>query len=283
MITDIENVTHGGHKLTELFSRVNDSGFSTIDYKTITGLIEGLNEVNRATKSFGKKDSQTFSKLTSLTMVASSPYGRLKQCLAIIEKKRSALRDNIFILRKQRNRIKKLNVNICEEPEGRFQDINIESFSLEIEEIQCSIADSTLYIEGAVKELASYQDAYVQIKTSHHIPDAWSESHYEQNEVEEHIRLAFQHAVRDKMMTGRINVGTQEYLEQFGVLPSVADHYVTEYLNEIQKNITKADIDTLYTFLDKVAVKFKDEYKKCIKQIGLDALVTQPLLYNGKG
>lgn len=73
---------------------------------------------------------------------------------------------------------------------------------------------------------------------------------------------------------------TQEYLEQFGIHPMEADKRVTSYLTD-ESNRESCDINTLFEFLENVAVKYKDEYKKCIKHIGLTSLVTNNLLYVG--
>jgi len=215
-------------------------------------------------------------------MIASSPYGRLKQCLAIIEKKRSALRDNLFLLQKQRNKLKRLNLEKQKITKDEFYEIDTEKINIEINEIQCLISDALLYIEGAIKELGSYQDAYLQIKENYKIPDNWDESHYEECEVQEHIKLAIQHAVRDKTMTGRINVGTQEYLEQFGIHPIAVDKLISTYLNGEIKSESINNIISLYTFIDFAANQFKNEYKKCLERIGLKSLVTSNLLYDGQ-
>ena len=47
--------------------------------------------------------------------------------------------------------------------------IEKETIETNIDEINCTISDSILYIEGALKELASYQDSYFQIKQSFNI------------------------------------------------------------------------------------------------------------------
>lgn len=283
MENSIVNVISDGHQLSDLFSRINNGDLSTLNTDNLKDVLANLPEINRAIQSFGKKDSQTFSKLTSLTMVASSPYGRLKQCLAIIEKKRSALKENLFLLRKQKNKVARLIIKksrLSQIDRGPYYDVDLEEINLEIEEITCNLSDATLYLEGAVKELGSYQDAYNQIKENYNIPDEWNESHYEECEVQEHLRLAFTHVIRDKIMTGRINVGSQEYLEQFGVHPLEADRAVTEYLTVEQKKEFN-DIASLHDIVDALAVKYKDEYLKCCKRIGITNLITKGLLYVG--
>jgi len=64
MKNEIVNVINDEHHILELISRVNNGHFSTITNENLNSIISNLDEINRATKSFGKKDSQTFSKLT---------------------------------------------------------------------------------------------------------------------------------------------------------------------------------------------------------------------------
>lgn len=280
-MTELTNPVDVGSQLIDVISRTEQT-FSTITTDNIALIVAGLDEIERANQSFGKKDSQTFSKLTSLTMVASSPYGRLKQCLAIIEKKRSALRDNVFILKKQMNKLRRLRVDLTKVTDDEYSDINKEKIQIEIDEINCNMSSSVLYIEGAIKELGSYQDAYNQIKENYKIPDDWDEEHYELHEVQEHIRLAVNHSVRDVIMTGRINVGTQEYLEQFGLNPLAVLKLIIPYIEENMKEDTVPTINTLHKFLDFMAEQFSEEYKKCVGRIGLTELLTKGLLYDGK-
>ena len=277
------DITETDIQLKDLFTRSHGELFSTINDDNLNSIMDSLPEIDRAIQSFGKKDSQTFSKLTSLTMIASSPYGRLKQCLAIIVKRQSALKENLFRLQKHKNKIARLTIKRSKHTQmerNEYYDVDLNDIDIEIDEINCGISDAVLYIEGAIKELGSYQDAYLQIKKNYNIPDDWNEKHYEECEIQEHIKLAFRYAVRDKMMTGRINVGTQEYLEQFAVHPLEADRIIAEYLTIEQKK-TFNDIDSLFEFLENVAVKYKDEYKKCIRYIGITNLVTTNLLYVG--
>jgi len=268
--------------LINIFSRVENIKFSTLTTTDIEDLSITIPEINRAINSFGKKDSQTFSKLTTLSMISSSPYGRLKQCLATIEKKRSALKENLFLIQKNTLAIQRLTYKkiILQDIEHLNQDqiYEINELDIKIQEITSMVADSVLYIEGALKEFISYQDAYFQIKKSHNIPDDWNELDYEQSEISEHIKLAFQHAIRDKIMTMRINVGTQEYLEQIGIHPLEADRWISGYLeSELQQDFI--DISKLYEFLDNMVIKFENEYKKCMKRIGIINLLTNDVLF----
>jgi len=106
------------------------------------------------------------------------------------------------------------------------------------------------------------------------------------------LKLAFLHAVRDVEMTGRINVGTSEYLEQYGVPPTVAFKLVDDYLRGMKKLIRRGDdtdtypnIQLLYKFLDDMHETFKGEYKHAMKRIGITNLISKDFLYleNKKG
>lgn len=256
--------------------------FKSLDEKAVAKIAKGMPEINRATNVFGKSNSQATGKLMSLNMISQSPYRRLKQCLAKIERKRSALRENIFKIRKQQVKLQRL-LNKRKDAEDA---LDLEELGIKVEEMASNIADTNVYIEGALKEIGMYQEAYDEIKESYNIPDDWDEEDFEKCEVEEHVKTAFLHAVRDVEMTGRINVGTSEYLEQYGIIPKVAFRLVKDFLREIEKICVCGDKDNaypniklLYRFLDDMHASFKDEYKHAMERIGITNLISKDFLY----
>jgi hypothetical protein len=268
--------------------------FRIFDDAKLAKLAENMPEVNRATRVFGRQNSQATGKLMSLNMISQSPYRRLKQCLAKIERKRQALKENIFRLRKEKIEMdrllhrkaalqKELDSDVFEPGDDPIHtEFDIQLLDIEIQEKAANISDSNIYIEGALKEIGMYQDAYNQIKKSYNIPDNWDEEDFEKMEVEEHVKTAFLHAIRDVEMTGRLNVGTHEYLEQYGINPHTALRLVQMYLGGVEKltqdnNFT--NITVLYEFLDQMYDTFKDEYKHAMKRIGLEKLVSEEFLY----
>jgi hypothetical protein len=266
--------------------------FKVFDNKKLAKLAKNMSEINRATNVFGKQNSQTTSKMMSLNMVSQSPYRRLKQCLAQIERKRSALKENVFRIRKEKIKMDRilyrrkqledqLNTNDIgvDQQEIKFK---IDLIDVEIQKKASGIADSTIYIEGALKEIGMYQESYYEIKESYNIPDSWNEEDYEKAEIEEHIKTAFLHAIRDLEMNGRLNVGTHEYLEQYGVNPQTAVFFTRDYLNTHAEMISEGkvpNINTLYEFLDKMYDVFKDEYKHAMKRTGLKNIISTDFLY----
>ena len=269
--------------------------FKTFDKEKLALVAERMPEINRATRSFGKQNSQATGKLMSLHMIAQSPYRRMKQCLAKIERKRSALKENIFKLRENkveldRNLYKKklLLEKIRKIEEGdEYEDLTLLDFDLQeldisIQKLAADVSDSNIYIEGALKEIGMYQESYNEIKESFNISDQWDEGDMERAEIEEHVKTAFLHAVRDVEMTGKLNVGTHEYLEQYGINPHTAFTLVREYLQSVESRATQGEtlqIKLLYDFLDKMYEDFKDEYKHAMERLGLKTLVSEDFLY----
>jgi len=282
------------NKFIQIFSRAADPDahslveFKVFDNNKLAKLASNMPEINRATNVFGRQNSQTTGKLMSLHMISQSPYRRLKQCLAEIERKRQALKENIFKLRKERVELDKLIAKKQRWFDGETElddidrDFELQLLNIEIEEKVANIGDTSIYIEGALKEIGMYQDAYNEIKESYNIPDDWDEDDFEKCEIEEHIKTSFLHAIRDVEMTGRLNVGTHEYLEQYGVNPHAAYALVKQYLAQVEEITASGNapsIQVLYDFLDKMYNLFKNEYKHAMRRIGLKKLISDDYLY----
>lgn len=263
--------------------------FKVFDDAKLAKLAENMPEINRATQVFGRQNSQATGKLMSLNMISQGPYRRLKQCLAKIERKRGALKENIFKLRKEKLEIDKLlyskrifESQLSTSVDPQEIEFEIQAIEIELQEKATNISDTNLYMEGALKEIGMYQEAYSEIKEAHNIPDKWDESDFEKSEVENHLKEAFCHLIRDIEMTGRINCGTSEYLFQYGVNPTTAVKLVHMYLANIDKLSSEGkfpNVTVLYDFLDEMAKTFKEEYKHAMRRIGLKTLVSEDYLY----
>ena len=66
-------------------------GMATMTPDKIQKISERMVEMERANNSLGRKNTQTTNQLMTLTMLTDSPYRRLRQCLAQIERKKNAL------------------------------------------------------------------------------------------------------------------------------------------------------------------------------------------------
>ena len=236
----------------------------------IAKIQERMVEIDRANNTTGRKNTQHTNQLMTLTMLTDSPYRRLRQCLAQIEDRRSAIESNLYEMKKG---------------EIAFKELAEKDDELSI--LQCAwqkhqLKRSKIYIEGALKELAVFQEAYEEIRKNNNIPVFWDEEDAEMDEARHHIRQVFRQAFRDTQLTGHISQGNAEYLEQWGIHLQTAEAVIREYLRRTEKMISEdrmPTIDHLYEFLDKCADMFQDEYIKVMKRIGLDKIVRKDLLY----
>ena len=246
------------------------SGMETMTPNKIAKIAEGMVEIDRANKSLGRRNTQTTNQLMTLTMLTDSPYRRLRQCLAQIEKKRLALESNHFGYLKTQVEIKE------------WLEEDTEMSRLQASQAQHNWERHKMYVEGSLKELAVFQQAYEEIKRNNNIPDNWDEEDAELDEIRHHIRQVFRQAHRDMILTGTITQGNAEYFEQYGIHLQTARNMIAKYIAGCEKLIEEGkmpNIDHLYEFLDNAVEIFGNEYHRVLKHIGLDGLIKQEFLY----
>ena len=127
----------------------------------IAKIQERMVEIDRANNTTGRKNTQHTNQLMTLTMLTDSPYRRLRQSLAQIEDRRSAIESNLYEMKKG---------------EIAFKELAEKDDELSI--LQCAwqkhqLKRSKIYIEGALKELAVFQEAYEEIRKNNNIPVFW--------------------------------------------------------------------------------------------------------------
>ena len=89
--------------------KIHDSmnGLATMTPYKIAKVSERMVEIDRAINTLGRKNTQNTIQLMTLNMMTDSPYRRLRQCIAEINKKRDALESTYFRFRKQEIELKK--------------------------------------------------------------------------------------------------------------------------------------------------------------------------------
>ena len=264
--------------------------FKTINNNKLMKIAENMPAINRATAIFGKGNSQITSKFMSLQMISFNPYRTLKQILAQIERKRSALKENIFKLQKDIIKLDRLSIKkdkmFLPTYRSETPNLDLEEINISIQKKASSIADTSIYIEAAFKEIGQYQNTYNEILESKGIRENWDEADMEKAEIEEHIKTGILHTIRDVEVNGRLGMGTTEYLFQFGINPQVALRLVQNYLVEVNKIIDEGkapNIQVLYDFLNKMYELFKNEYKHSMEKIGIKNLISEEYLYIEEG
>ena len=246
------------------------SGMATMTPDKIARIRERMVEMDRANRTLGRRNTQTTNQLMTLTMLTERPYRMMRQCLAQIENKRSAVEEHHFLAMSNRVKIKDLR--------KKGDELSM----IEAAKIEHGQQRTMIYIEGALKEIAVFQEAYDEIRKNHNIPENWDERDADLAEIRHHLRQAFRQAHRDMILTGSITQGNAEYLEQYGVHLQTARNVIAKYIATCEKLIEEGDvpnINHIYEFLDKAVEIFGNEYKHVMAHIGLDDLVRQEYLY----
>jgi len=245
-------------------------GLSTITDEKLELIAAKMPEIDRANHTAGKSQTQTTSQLMSLTMLTDSPYRMMRQCLSQIERKRGALEESYFKMKKKAILIK------------QWYEKGDEMSVLKAQEAESQAFRQKDYIDGALKEIATFQCAYDEIRTSHNIPEKWDERDAEVAEIDHHIKQAFRQAHRDVVQTGSITGGNMEYMEQYGVHIQTATKIIRDYVASEDKMISEGKMPTvehLYAFLDSMALQFNDAHKLVMKRIGIKDLIKEDFLY----
>ena len=245
-------------------------GLATITDEKLAIISQKMVEVDRACHTAGRSDTQTTNQLMTLTMMTDSPYRRLRQCLAQIEQKRTALEESYFKMKKKAILIK------------QWYEKGDEMSVIKAQEAESQAIRQKDYIDAAFKEVATFQCAYDEIRESHNIPEKWDERDAEIAEIDHHIKQAFRQAHRDVVQTGSITGGNMEYMEQYGVHIQTATKIIRDYVASEDKMISEGKMPTvehLYAFLDSMALQFNDAHKLVMKRIGIKEIIKEDFLY----
>ena len=245
-------------------------GLSTITDEKLAIIASKMPEINRANHTAGRSQTQTTNQLMSLTMMTDSPYRMMRQCLSQIERKRSALEESYFKMKKKSIMIK------------QWYEKGDEMSVVKAQEAQSQALRQKDYIDGALKEIATFQCSYDEIRKSHNIPEKWDERDAEIAEIDHHIKQAFRQAHRDVVQTGNITGGNMEYMEQYGIHIQTATKIIRDYVASEDEMISQGKMPTvqhLYAFLDSMAVQFNDAHKLVMKRIGIKELIKEDFLY----
>ena len=245
-------------------------GLATITNEKLAIISQKMVAIDRANNTAGRSNTQTTNQLMTLTMLTDSPYRRLRQCLSQIEKKRGALDESYFKMKKKQVQIK------------QWYEKGDEMSVLRAQEAEHGLMRSKNYIDGAFKEIATFQCAYDEIRESYNIPENWDERDAEEAEIDHHIKQAFRQAHREMVGAGCITSGNMEYLEQYGIHIQTATRLIADYIASEDEMIVKGQMPTvahLYAFLDRMAETFHDAHKTVMQRIGIKELIKEEFLY----
>lgn len=247
----------------------------SLDSADLAKIAEFMPEIDRATTSFGKRQSQFMDFVMTVSGHPLAPARNLRQLLAEIERRREALRETVtkikydIVLHEElRERLESMKENI--EQHSKFE---VARLIIQIEDIEGRLASTRLYYEGALKTLLSMQQAYKDIIAKHHMED-WDEEDFEKEEERYHIMKAFEQAMAAVAQTGRIDMGNQEYLRQLGINPVAATLDLLKYLQDEEHKYTanggeNSGITSLLMFLERMANKYQGNVSEILEKKGI--------------
>ena len=183
-----------------------------------------------------------------------SPYKNMRQIAAEVTNKKAALNEakwrqvkNEVKIRKLEERLSQPTIEYWEEVEGKVK----------LAQLREGMAEGSLYIEGAMKDVLALNDLYEQLKAQ--VSD-FSEEDVEREESKSHLKRSLVQCIRDVRQSGNITKGEQEYMEQIGVNPGKIQRMIREYVAE-EAVSDSWDTNGLHDFVDHVVSNLIDNCK----------------------
>jgi hypothetical protein len=230
---------------------------------------KALPAIDKHTRFFDRKNSQTTIQLMTLTMLAgSSPLRMLRQVTAEVEKRKDALYDAQHTVAKTQEEI-----DVLEEKKKLTSTERAELIKLKY-----NVSQINNKANGSLKDIATLADAYENIMKTNGIKD-WSEEEFENEEKGHHVRRSFELLYRNLVELGRAKEGTLEYMQQYGVHAQLAIAEVSGYIkfvNELIKEKRILDATHLENFLDEMRDKYVNNADKISERLfGRDGIINK--------
>jgi len=222
---------------------------NNINEAAVEKVSQYLPELDTKTKAFGSQNSQTTISMMTLTMLGGqSPFRMLRQILAEVEKRKSALSESQVGHAKLVREIKKLENqtdDLVQAAKYRKACVNITTLENKI--------------NGSFNDIATLIEAYNNIKETRGISDEWDEASFEDAEKMHHVRRCFEMMYRNLLDGDRVATSTIEYMQQFGVHPQICQKEVQGYIAYTEDRIAGGEIlhaNDLEDFLDEMGKKY---------------------------
>jgi len=257
----------------------DNPSFIVIDQEKIDKIVKGLETTRIPTQFMAKSSSQLDRKLVSTQMLypLTATYHVLKELLALIERKKEALRENYFKLAEKKLKLKKY--------EEMLQDENLDNYKKELyalkrDKIITDIASISKYYENAIKEMGALVDAYNQIIKNKGLEN-FTELDMEKEEYKERVMLIFRQAFRELIAHGTLGMASLEGFEHLGIHPLVGFEIVKKYHVYCIEKLRSGNLtfDDFVKFLKDNAEKFQEHYEEIYKLLGIDTPISEDYVY----
>jgi len=239
---------NGGSNIVESKTIGFEIQSNNINQLVVEKVSQHLPELDQKTRAFGSNNSQTTLSMMTLTMLGGqSPYRMLRQILAEVEKRKSALTESQVNHAKMVKEINKLKDQNEPVQQARYRQKCVDIVHMENK------------INGSFRDIATLIDAYHNIKEKNNIPDEWDEESFENEEKKHHVRRCFELMYRNILDGGRVSTSTIEYMQQFGVHPQICQKEVQGYIAYTDDRIRGGEIlhaNDFEEFLDEMGNKY---------------------------
>ena len=175
----------------------------------------------------------------------------MRQIAAEVARKKQALNEAKWNQIKNEIKLRKLEEKLESAELDYWTEVETK---VKIAQMQESMAEGTLYIEGAMKDVLALNELYEQLKQQ---MNNFTEEDIEKNETKAHLKRSVVQSIRDVRQGGSITKGEQEYLEQIGVNPTKMQNIIREYVKEEAKS-ERWDTAGLMTFVDELVNQLVD-------------------------
>jgi chromosome segregation ATPase len=196
-----------------------------------------------------------------ITLSWYSDYGNMKQIEAEMQRKRAALNDVKWRMIKNEIKMKKLEEELASlDPEKDYW--RIIDLKVKITEHREGIAEGTIMVEGAMKDVLALKDLYDSLRER---VANFTEEDFEKEESKSHLKRSVSQCLRDIRQFGSITKGEQEYLEQIGVNPGKALVLFRKYVEAQDDAWDNTNlIKFIEDFVDDMIDNHKVDYKRIL-------------------
>lgn len=204
-----------------------------------------LSLLSAKTDPISRSNSQATLTMMTLTMMnGQSPLRQVRQILAEISAKRSALAEAQVSYAKIKHKV------ISGDGEVADAKRRLNGYQLQSLEVA---------VENSMKDIATLISAYDALVSNHGIEN-WTEEDMERAEARHHIRRGFELLYRNLIERGQAGDASIEYLQQFGVHIQVALAEVSGYIiatEELIKSGGRPTASSIEDFLDAMSLKYE--------------------------
>lgn len=181
-----------------------------------------------------------------------SPWKNMRQIAAEVSSKKRALNDAKWRQVENEMRMRKLEEKLADESLLDYWEAV--KLKIKLAKMKEGIAEGTVIIEGAMKDILALNDMYEQLKGK--VSD-FSEADVEREESKAHLKRSLVQCIRDVRQSGSITKGEQEYMEQIGVNPGKMQRMIKDYVRDEEKTDDWSS-KGLYDFVDHVVEELID-------------------------